>query len=81
LALKIVVVVGGISQLKHERLLKKNPEIVVATPGRLLQLIEEGNEYLSKISQIRFLVIDEADRMIEKGHFGEMEKILAYINR
>ena len=77
---KIVVLVGGISQLKHERLLRKNPEIIVATPGRLVQLIDEGNEYLSRISEIKFLVVDEADRMIEKGHFSEMEKILGYIN-
>lgn len=39
--IKIAVVVGGISQLKQERLLRKNPEIVVATPGRLMQMIEE----------------------------------------
>ena len=38
---KIVVVVGGISQMKQERLLIKKPEIVVATPGRLMQLIDE----------------------------------------
>ena len=38
---KIVVVVGGISQLKQERLLKKQPEIIVATPGRLMQMIDE----------------------------------------
>lgn len=41
----------------------------------------QGNDYLGNISKIRFLVIDEADRMIEKGHFGEMEKILALVNR
>lgn len=39
--IKIAVVVGGISQLKQERLLNKHPEIVVATPGRLMQLIDE----------------------------------------
>jgi superfamily II DNA/RNA helicase len=39
--IKIAVVVGGISQLKQERLLSKLPEIVVATPGRLMQLIDE----------------------------------------
>ena len=79
--IKIAVVVGGISQQKQERLLSKKPEIVVATPGRLLQLIEEGNEYLGKISMIKYFVIDEADRMIERGHYSEMEKILAIINR
>jgi len=38
---KVVVVVGGISQLKQERQLKKQPEIIVATPGRLMQMIDE----------------------------------------
>lgn len=78
---KIVVLVGGINQMKQERLIKQEPDIIVATPGRLMQLIDEGNEYLNKISKIKYLVIDEADRMIEKGHFGEMEKILAIINQ
>lgn len=78
--IKIACVVGGLSQLKQERLLSKNPEIVVSTPGRLMQMIDEGNEYLNNIYKIRYLVIDEADRMIEKGHFGEMEKILGLIN-
>jgi ATP-dependent RNA helicase DDX24/MAK5 len=41
--IKITSVVGGISQLKQERLLGKKPEIVVATPGRLMQLIDEVN--------------------------------------
>ena len=46
---KIVAVVGGISQQKQERLLKKNPEIVVATPGRLMQLIEEVCLHFKKL--------------------------------
>jgi ATP-dependent RNA helicase DDX24/MAK5 len=78
--IKIAVVVGGISQIKQERLLKKSPEIIVATPGRLMQMIDEGNEYLNKINLIKYLVIDEADRMIEKGSFCEMEKILNLVN-
>jgi len=77
---KIVAIVGGISEQKQKRLLNKLPEIIVATPGRLLQMIEEGNEYLGKLSEIRYLVIDEADRMIEKGHYSEMEKILDLVN-
>jgi len=36
---------------------------------------------LCNISKIKYLVIDEADRMVEKGHFGEMTKILSLINR
>lgn len=38
---KIVCVVGGISQMKQERMLTKDPEIIVATPGRLMQMIDE----------------------------------------
>lgn len=80
--IKIAVVVGGISQAKQERLLGRKPEIVVATPGRLAQLVDEGVEYLSDgLARIKYFVIDEADRMIEKGHFSEMEKILALINK
>lgn len=37
--------------------------------------------HLIKMPDIRFLVIDEADRMVEKGHFEELEKILGTINR
>lgn len=79
--IKIACVVGGISQLKQERQLSKNPEIVVATPGRLMQMIEDGHEFLNNILRIRYLVIDEADRMIEKGHFSEVEKILSLANK
>ena len=46
-----------------------------------MQMIEEGNEFLCNITKIKYLVIDEADRMIEKGHFSEMDKILTLITR
>jgi len=39
--------------VKQERLLRKNPEIVVATPGRLWELIQEGNSHLNQIDSIR----------------------------
>lgn len=68
--------VGGLAPEKQERLLGRCPDIVIATPGRLLKMIESGNEHLEKISGIRFLVIDECDRMFEKGHFRELKNIL-----
>lgn len=43
--------------------------------------VSKGNEYLSKLNKIRFLVIDEADRMIEKQHYNELERILELVNR
>ncbi|KAK7501083.1 hypothetical protein BaRGS_00007568 [Batillaria attramentaria] len=78
--IKVVTVVGGMAPQKQARLLRRKPEIVVATPGRLWELIEEGEDHLTKISQVRQLVMDEADRMIEKGHFEELTKILSFIN-
>ncbi|UJR37507.1 hypothetical protein I4U23_030209 [Adineta vaga] len=78
--LKTAVVVGGMSTQKQERLLSQKPEIIVATPGRFWELLEENNEHITNMSNLRFLAVDETDRMIEKGHFEELEKILKLIN-
>ncbi|XP_076341497.1 ATP-dependent RNA helicase DDX24 isoform X2 [Tachypleus tridentatus] len=79
--LKVTVVVGGMAPQKQQRLLRKCPEIVVATPGRLWELIEEGEPHLSQVSNIKYIVIDEADRMVEKGHFLELKQLLQLLNR
>ena len=51
-------------------LLKKHPEIIVATPGRLWQLMnEEEIPHLMSLNQIKSLILDEADRLCEAGHF------------
>ncbi|KAF8787275.1 ATP-dependent RNA helicase DDX24-like [Argiope bruennichi] len=78
--IKIGVLVGGLAPEKQKRILKKCPEIIVATPGRLWEMIEEGVSHVSQISNVRFLVIDETDRMVEKGHFAELTQILSLIN-
>lgn len=65
---------------KQERLLQnRRPEIVVATPGRLWAFLSESkNKHLNTIRNgLRWLVIDEADRMISQGHFAEVELILS----
>lgn len=75
--------VGGLSQDKQIRVVKKSkPQIVIATPGRLYDLVNSDNvDHLSKqsIASIRTLVIDEADRMMQKGHYGEMIKLVDII--
>nr|CAH7726720.1 unnamed protein product [Callosobruchus chinensis] len=76
----IALVVGGMAAVKQERILSKGPEIVVGTPGRLWELVQNGNPHLSKINDVRFLAIDEADRMLESGHFQELQDILERIN-
>ncbi|XP_050295435.1 ATP-dependent RNA helicase DDX24 [Anthonomus grandis grandis] len=78
--LNVAVVVGGMAAVKQERILSKGPEIVVGTPGRLWELIQQGNEHLAQIDNIRFLAIDETDRMLEKGHFKELHDLLERIN-
>ncbi|KAK3601514.1 hypothetical protein CHS0354_027660 [Potamilus streckersoni] len=78
--IQVAAIVGGLSQQKQLRILKRCPEIIVATPGRLWELIQEGEPYLSQVEEVRYLVVDEADRMEEKGHFEELSKLLELIN-
>ncbi|XP_044266055.1 ATP-dependent RNA helicase DDX24 [Tribolium madens] len=78
--INIAVVVGGMAAVKQERILNKSPEIVVATPGRLWELIQQGNEHLSQINDIKYFAIDETDRMLERGHFEELHNILERLN-
>ena len=76
----IMTLVGGMSKQKQTRLLSYCPEILIATPGRLWEFIESGDyEYLETLRTIEFLVLDEADKMIELGHFEELDKILGYV--
>ena len=44
-------------------------QVVVATPGRLWELMRGGHAHLTALGGLRFLVLDEADRMVQKGHF------------
>ena len=76
----VMVVVGGLSVEKQIRLLSRRPSIIVATPGRLWDLMQEGNAHLSDLSGVRYLAIDETDRMVEKGHFEELQKLLEKLN-
>jgi ATP-dependent RNA helicase DDX24/MAK5 len=79
--IKIANVLGGFAKPKQLRVLNKyNPEIIIATPGRLWEIIEnEEAKVLHKLNRLRFLVLDEADRMTEKGHFRELKQILEFV--
>ncbi|CAL8286726.1 unnamed protein product [Lota lota] len=78
--IKTAIIVGGMSQQKQSRMLKRQPEIVIATPGRLWELIREGHPHLLSLRHLKCLVIDEADRMVERGHFAELESILEMLS-
>ncbi|KAJ8341388.1 hypothetical protein SKAU_G00336790 [Synaphobranchus kaupii] len=78
--IKTAIIVGGMAPQKQNRLLNRRPEIVIATPGRLWELIKERHPHLLNLRQLRCLVIDEADRMVQKGHFAELENLLEMLN-
>ena len=78
-AVSVVTLTGGLSREKQLRLLSASPEVVVATPGRLWELIGEGA--MGRWEGLRWLVLDEADRMVEKGHYREVAQVIAAIDK
>lgn len=80
IGVRVVPIVGGISHQKQDRLLTKHPpEIVVATPGRLWELIRDSHAHVSDMSGLRFLILDEADRMVQQGHYEELKSIFSLV--
>jgi ATP-dependent RNA helicase DDX24/MAK5 len=77
----IGTVVGGLSAHKQKRILDRGCDILVATPGRLWDLLKMDDTLAAGVRALRFLVIDEADRMIETGHFAELENIVGLTQR
>ena len=72
------VIFGGVKQRSQTNILKRGVDILVATPGRLLDLIEQG--YIS-LQDIKYFVLDEADRMLDMGFINDIKKILAKLPR
>lgn len=72
--LKNTVVYGGVSQYGQTDKLRQGVDILVATPGRLLDLI---NQNYINLSQIKILVLDEADRMLDMGFIHDIKKIIS----
>ena len=74
LNIKHQVVYGGVPQYSQVQAIKRGVDIIVATPGRLLDLMQQG--YIS-LSQIQFFVLDEADRMLDMGFVQDVKRIIA----
>jgi len=72
--LKNTVVYGGVSQYAQTDKLRQGVDILIATPGRLLDLI---NQNYINLSYIKLLVLDEADRMLDMGFIVDVKKIIA----
>lgn len=71
---KAVSILGGMPYPKQMQLLARNPEILVATPGRLIDHMDSGK---IDFSELEILVLDEADRMLDMGFIDDIEKIVA----
>ena len=71
--LKICGIIGGQKMDKQVQMLRKNPQIVVATPGRLLDHVQHRS---IDISQIYTLVLDEADKMLDMGFIKDIRKVM-----
>ena len=74
--LRSTVVFGGMDMKPQTAILKKGVEVLVATPGRLLDHIEAKNCVLN---QVEYVVLDEADRMLDIGFLPDLQRILSYL--
>jgi ATP-dependent RNA helicase RhlE len=74
--LRVAVVFGGIDMKPQTLELKQGVEVLVATPGRLLDHIEAKNCVLN---QVEYVVLDEADRMLDIGFLPDLQRILSYL--
>ncbi|EIN08368.1 DEAD-domain-containing protein [Punctularia strigosozonata HHB-11173 SS5] len=72
----IAAVIGGMSAQKQRRVLDRGVDVLVATPGRLWDVLQEDDALANQLRHLRFLVLDEADRMVEAGHYAELDNIL-----
>jgi superfamily II DNA/RNA helicase len=71
------LIIGGESMSDQERLLERGVDVLIATPGRLLDLFERGRIILN---DVKILVIDEADRMLDMGFIPDVEKIVSLLS-
>lgn len=73
MGLRTAVLIGGENMRKQVMMLRRRPHVLVATPGRLLDLVEQGHVKLDKTA---VLVLDEADRMLDMGFAPQIDRIL-----
>ena len=74
LPVRHTVIFGGVSQTKQVAALNKGVDVVIATPGRLLDLMNQAH---ADLSSVEYLVLDEADHMLDMGFIHDVKKILS----
>jgi superfamily II DNA/RNA helicase len=75
---RIATLYGGVGYGAQTAALRQRPDLVVGTPGRLLDMIERG---LLTLARVRYLVLDEADEMLDSGFAPAVERLLAMTQR
>ncbi len=76
LGLRSTVVMGGVSQEPQVRAMQRGIDILVATPGRLMDLVNQG---FAKLGSVETLVLDEADRMLDMGFLPDLRRIISQL--
>jgi ATP-dependent RNA helicase RhlE len=76
--LRHTVVYGGVGQRAQEHALRASPDILVATPGRLLDLMSQG---FVRLGGVTHFVLDEADRMLDMGFIHDVRRVIAALPR
>lgn len=76
LSTRTTVIYGGVSQRRQEGELARGTDVLVATPGRLLDLMNQG---IISLTKVEYLVLDEADQMLDMGFIKDVYKIIKYI--
>ncbi len=71
--IKNTVIFGGVKQESQTQALRRDVEVLIATPGRLLDLMSQG---IVSLDNIEYFVLDEADRMLDMGFINDIRKIL-----
>jgi ATP-dependent RNA helicase RhlE len=74
--LNTVVIIGGASMQAQLKALKRNPHVIIATPGRL---IDHMNQKTVHLNEVEILILDEADRMLDMGFKPDIERILKFV--
>ncbi|SET05875.1 DEAD/DEAH box helicase [Paenibacillus sp. NFR01] len=72
--LRSAVIVGGVSQKPQEEALQRGIDVLIATPGRLIDLINQG---FADLRHVQIFVLDEADRMLDMGFIHDMRRVIA----
>jgi len=75
-AIRQITIFGGVSQVPQVKQLRRGADVLVATPGRLLDLIGQGHV---KLDRVEVLVLDESDRMLDMGFIHDVKKIIAKV--